>query len=115
LKLRLLGLLRVICTPSCWIQIHPFSAEWDRQLNQLMREHRFKNVGSHTATIGAFTVWIENHPNASFAPHNMNVLSVRPLRATILKAYDKLAYDFFAAPREVEELEQLYALTEEKP
>jgi hypothetical protein len=83
--------LRILFTPSCWLQLNPYSAVWDARLNELMKTHKFERNSECTAKIGNITVWIENHPYASFtADHGPRV---RPSRRTILKAHDKLVSD----------------------
>ena len=101
----LLGALRVLSTPSCWIQNETYSRQWDRKLNQLLALHRFESITTHTALIGGVEIWIENHPYASFTPQNG--ISCRPKRITILRAYDKLLEQIYAPDREVDELERM--------
>lgn len=85
--------LKVVFTPSCWLQIHPYSSIWDKQLNKLMETHTFTNVTGFTANLGNVRVWIENYPYAAFTPDRS--MTVRPSRRTILKAYEKLVNDVF--------------------
>jgi hypothetical protein len=80
--------LRVLFTPSCWIQNESYNAVWDFKLNALMKSHRFTNWDGYTARIGEIEVWVANHPYASFSYGGS-----RPSRATILKAHDKLIID----------------------
>ena len=86
----ILDLLRVLFTPSCWIQNKQYSKEWDNDLKQLMSKHQFTDRAKYTAKLGDFEVWIGNHPYASFRPEGCDV---RASRITILKAADKLARD----------------------
>lgn len=81
--------LRVLITPSCWIQNETYSEVWDSKLNSLMETNSFALKNEYCAEIGGICVWIANHPYASFA-----VKGVRPSRSTILKAYDKLMLDY---------------------
>jgi hypothetical protein len=81
---------RILFTPQCWFQNNPFSREWDRRLNALMRDHKFKRVSKHSAQLGPAVMWVANHPYASFSPEGAEV---RPRRATVLKAMDKLLVD----------------------
>lgn len=84
--------IRVLLTPSCWIQNKPYSAKWNALLNKLLMEEEFTDVTEFYARIGGIQVWINNHPYASFSPYHGNFeLNIRPRRSTILKAYDKLA------------------------
>lgn len=88
-------LLSVLLTPMCWVQNYPYSVEWDLELNKRMAEDRFVRRSDCTAMIGHHTVWIANHPYASFTNQE---LSVRPSRMTILKAHRKLLADFLTTP-----------------
>lgn len=92
MRSRMNDILRVLFTPSCWIQCNLYSKQWDRLLLELMQCHKFKHVGSCYATLGPITLWIANHPCGSF---RSKCFSARPKRATILKAYDRLMQDTF--------------------
>lgn len=85
--------LKVLFTPSCWLQNYLYSSNWDKLLNELMETHTFTNVTEYTANLGNVRVWIENYPYAAFTPDRS--IKVRPSRRTILKAYDKLVNDVF--------------------
>ena len=84
------GWLRVLSTPKCWIQIHPYSAEWDRKLRVLLDEHDFVNIGPHRADLGGVDIWIANRPYGSMYPPE---LSIRASRITTLEACDKFVVD----------------------
>lgn len=84
--------MRVLLCPKCWMQLNPYSPEWDAHLNQLMADDRFKKVDGHTAMIGGLEVWISNHPYGSFTLHNP-CLSIRPKRSTILRAHRRMVFD----------------------
>lgn len=86
--------LRILFTPRCWLQNHFHSGSWDAELRRALREDRFTKVSEHTAEIAGFTVWISNHPYASFTTYG-NGPRVRPSRGTILQAWDKLQLDRF--------------------
>lgn len=102
----LIGWVRILVTPSCWLQNACYSKEWDTKLKQLIAANRFTNIGEHKAFLGGVEIWIDNHPYASFTPRNLGP-KVRPRRATILWAHDKLMRDLYTD--EVTELEKLYA------
>lgn len=91
---KLKEIIRVLLTPTCWVQVDEYSAVWDAKLNVLMRTHRFTHIGEYTAEIDGITVWIANHPYASFHPYGHGP-KVRPRRATILAAHDKLLNDIY--------------------
>jgi len=84
---------RVLFTPRCWTQLHPYSKAWDAHLSKLIETHDFVNVGQHTAEIDGILVWIANHPYGSFHPYGHTEdkeIRVRAKRSTILRADDKL-------------------------
>lgn len=90
----LLGILRVIFTPSCWTQNGKYNKRWDKLLNELMEKNKFVLRTDHTAWLGTYCIWISNHPYASMQPYIPNTLtSFRPRRITILRAHDKLIKD----------------------
>lgn len=83
-------LLKVLITPSCWIQNNKYSAIWDDKLNRLMATHKFEHLNSCESKLGGLIIWIENHPYASFT---YTRIKVRPSRRTILRAFEKLQKD----------------------
>lgn len=84
--------LKVIFTPSCWLQNNVYSETWDKKLNQLMAIRDFDVIDEYHAKIGGYTVWIKNHPYASFSPVGP-IINVRPRRSTILMAGEKVIND----------------------
>lgn len=86
--------LKALATPSCWGQINRYSESWDRELRRLMETEKFEQFGSHHAKIGGCLLWTANHPYASF---KLLPTDVRPSRATILMAMDKMVEDFVEA------------------
>lgn len=87
--------IKVILTPTCWLQNESYSEAWDELLLKLMEEHKFIHINQYVAKIGNVTVWIENHPYASFT--FFNIVKCRPSRRTILMAHKKLMQDFIEA------------------
>lgn len=85
--------LKALLTPGCWVQIDQYSETWDRKLLELMKAHRFERVGDYHHKIAGCLIWTANHPYGSFRLRPSNV---RPSRATILKAMDKLVEDVVA-------------------
>jgi hypothetical protein len=79
--------LKYLFQPSWWIQIHPFSAAWDKELNWLIDSYEFERITEYTATIGGLELWTANYPYGSFHPVNMQV---RAHRATIERAFQHL-------------------------
>lgn len=87
---------KVLTTPSCWPQNESYSTFWNAKLNMLLDTEEFTDITQHTAKLGNTTVWIANHPYASFTPRNsICSFPVRPSRRTILKAHDKLMRSIF--------------------
>ena len=75
--------LLVLLNPACWVQNDdPFSPEWDAELKALIKAgvEPTENTG-YEMKLGPYTIWIENHPYASFRCGKF-----RPSRATILRA-----------------------------
>ena len=88
------GMFRVLFTPSCWIQNHQYSEDWDRRLRKLMMQHSFKPLDNYRAELGGIKMWIANHPYASFHIDEDNFrINVRARRITILEAGDKYIAD----------------------
>jgi len=96
--------LKVLFTPSCWMQNNPYSAGWNMELKMLLSEHKFKRLDKDTLVkLGGVVIWVNNHPYSSFNTwdslahkHETGLEyddDVRPSRATILKAWDQLKDD----------------------
>lgn len=94
---RVLYLLRVLVTPSCWLQNYPYSTAWDAELRRLMNTNCFVCEDRYTALLDGRRIWISNHPYASFTPY-WEIARVRPSRSTILEAFDKLQRDQLCLP-----------------
>lgn len=84
--------LRVLLNPACWLQNHPYSAAWDKELRRLLATEKFEGVDEYTARIGGREIWIANHPYASMRPYG-NMPGCRPKRTTILAARENLMSD----------------------
>lgn len=88
--------LQFIFRPSYWCMLYPYSKEWDRKLNKLLDEERFKEISFCTAVLGTQKIWIANHPYASFTPYGIyDRIEVRSSRLTIKRARKKLLNDMF--------------------
>jgi len=95
--------LKVLFTPSCWLQNNSYSAGWNMELKMLMNENKFEDLGSGVVRLGGVVIWANNHPYASFNTwtsllhkHETGLEyddDVRPSRVTILKAWDQLKDD----------------------
>lgn len=79
--------LKFILMPHYWMMNYPFSKVWDAKLNKLLQTHKFTNRTEYTADLGNVTIWIVNHPYASFTSSNRRC---RPSRQTIFEAKRKL-------------------------
>lgn len=84
--------LKVITTPSCWLQNYKYSVGWDKKLRELLEKEEFTEISEHYAQIGKYKVWVANHPYASFT----NKYEARPSRRTILKAMEKLEHNLYS-------------------
>lgn len=82
------GALRVLATPSCWVQVNRYSRLWDSRLRKAAEQHKFTNVAEFSARLGPYKLWIENYPYGSFRPYDRP--DIRPRRITILRLGDKL-------------------------
>lgn len=103
--------LRALLKPSCWLQNHHYSKWWDEELTRLIGSERLDVAGRCTAKIASRTVWISNHPYASFTPYEDATPEVRPKRSTILWAWSCLEADAFRMPTsDIKELEKLWTL-----
>jgi hypothetical protein len=76
--------------PSTWMQIFPYSAEWDAKLKTLLSENTFENIGEYQASLGGYQIWITNYPYGAFHPRD---LGIRAKRATILYTRKRLIHD----------------------
>lgn len=92
--MKLSMLFRILTTPRCWHRSFRYSKTLDTQLNLLMDHHRFEPVSSCTAKLGPLTLWIANHPYASFHVHEPHEMECLPSRATVFRAMDKLEEDY---------------------
>jgi hypothetical protein len=76
--------LQFISKPDYWLMNYPFDKEWDDELNSLLTNYPFTDIGDYHAKLGSTNIWIRNHPYASFRKSASG--SYRPSRLTILKA-----------------------------
>lgn len=84
----ILGLLRVLCTPNCWIQDYELNLEHDKWLVKSLGTSHFEEGSTHTVMLNGNVLWVANHPYASFTN-----IGMRAKRITILRAMDKLNKD----------------------
>lgn len=78
--------LSALLSRSTWIQVHPYSQEWNAELTWLLDNgYRPSRKSHYIAEIGGYSVWIANHPYGSFS-----IDGVRPRRATILRAWEAM-------------------------
>ena len=80
----------VLLNPSYWIQHHPYSKSYDKKLNDYLLRYDFENADTpYYAKLGDLTIWIANHPYASYTIRYRNDF-IRPSRRTIAKAHKKM-------------------------
>jgi len=102
--------LRALLKPSCWLQNNLYSKYWDAELVRLINNESFRNFSRHTVEIGSRTVWISNHPYASFSPYDDHSREMRPKRSTVLWAWYCMERDMLRTTADdVKELEKLWA------
>ena len=70
---------------SYWMQI--YSEQYNKSFDAWCRDsldggHKFTEINSYTAKLNGKTIWIVNHPYASFSLYEDNKLSVHPSRYT---------------------------------
>jgi hypothetical protein len=89
---------KVLLTPSCWLQNYSHSKELDKWYETKLNEDcSFDGDRTHTAKLDGATVWIGNHPYASFT-RIVAGETIRPSRAMILRLADKLITDLLNKP-----------------
>lgn len=82
--------LKFIFKPLYWFLSYKYSREWDEKLSQLIEDNYcFEEITHYTAKINGITVWVSNHPYASFYIYNPEI-RVRPSRLTIERAHRHL-------------------------
>lgn len=81
--------IRTLFNPNYWLMNDPYNEEWDKKLNNLLDVYDFEIGGEFTARLGSVIIWAGNHPYGSFHPYDP-IISVRPSRKTIRRAYKKL-------------------------
>lgn len=93
----LMPYLFAILRPDYWVSIYPYSKRVDKELLRLLEEGTsFTDITTYTAKFGPYTLWIENHPAASFSIYSSSTASrvtVLPSRYTRKKLMDKLTED----------------------
>lgn len=99
----------VMINPRYWIMNEWYSSKWDKELNNLMKNHNFVltfGFSDCTAKLGDWEIWIANHPYASFTDHSFRNIPGRPSKLTIYKAKQKLERDL-KNPQPIEENNQV--------
>ena len=66
----------------------------DRLLVNLADKNKFTNFGEFTVELGGKTLWIANHPYASFILYPRIGVELRPSRRTIEMLSNKLSRDW---------------------
>jgi len=80
--------------PSFWLMNYSYSKTWDKQLNILMCENKFKKINIHRTELGNFILWTASYPYAAFTIISPVEINIRPKRYTIYLAYQKMIKDF---------------------
>lgn len=92
---RMPGWLRVLLTPSCWIQGEPYVKDVDKVLREAMEKHTFVAIDHYYARLGNLVLWIANYPYDCMLLDTAGIKG-RAKRTTILRAYDKYILDTLA-------------------
>lgn len=84
--------IKALLTPSCWLQSDGalYNRYFDAWILDKVSEGDAEALSRSRMRIGHLTIWYGNHPYASFRPvrlmpEELEVLKIRPSRATILK------------------------------
>lgn len=80
--------LYILFSPSYWIQIHTYSKQYDKKLNELLKKYDFEDSCNYYSKLGKLEVWIKNHPYGSYSI-KVDGRFLRPSRMTIAKAHKK--------------------------
>jgi len=76
--------------PEFWMQNHPTSAEWDRELNDMLDNHSVVIKSNFVCEIDGVEIWIQNYPYAFGSPqalsHYRRVLPKIATRKRLLAA-----------------------------
>lgn len=89
---RFKDIIWAILHPGFWIMNYPYSAEWDRILNEAMANNKFIPIDKCHAKLGESILWVENYPYAAFGSPGVEF---HPARRTISKAMKKLIIDSY--------------------
>lgn len=91
----ILDTLTIIINPLHWISNDSYDSQWNEDLNYLLANNNFTDIGECTAKLGNNLIWIANHPYASFQSYGYNISkeSGRPSKLTIIRAKRKLDKD----------------------
>lgn len=92
--------------PSYWMMNHPYSRRWDTILRDLLARGKYEKPGNFTWNVGGISVWVENHPYASFQPEEVNI---RPSRLTIHEARKVFLAAHFVVDRDAKLLESMWS------
>lgn len=87
--------IKIMINPRYLLMNERYCKTWNKELNRLMNEYSFTNIEEHTTKLGDTTIWISNHPYASFTNYNSfgSDRTGRPSKLTIYKAKQKLERD----------------------
>lgn len=94
-----LDILVIVFNPKYWGMNYSYNYRWDIELNRLMENNNFVFKSKHESMLGGITMWVENHPYASFTmpkknnQHIFDFAGGRPSRLTIIRAKRKWKYD----------------------
>jgi len=87
---------RVFCNPFCWLRNNVTDFEWNVELKELMKVYKFRSTGiKEKVILGDTTIWVGNHPYASFTPisRSVDLVDILPSRHTAVRAMDQMKKD----------------------
>jgi hypothetical protein len=93
--------LWTIFHPQFFLMNHPYSAEWEKQFNELLSQNSFTNIDHYNAFLGDKKLWVASYPFACFTTRlngfPPECREVRPKRRTIYRAWQKIKEDWQAS------------------
>lgn len=66
-----------------WLQLYPCNKSFDEWCRESLEKGcTFENISEYTATFNGKTLWLKNHPNASFNLYQEGCPEISPSRYT---------------------------------
>lgn len=85
---RLMDVFFAAAHPGFWLTQKPYSAEYDRYLNELMDQNApITERSEHTRKIGNLTIWTSNYPYCYGHPYGRDQIEILPARRTVKRLH----------------------------